>query len=475
MCPTISLGDNTKVHDKSKVLGDTKVYDGTKIEDEIPILNDIKVSVDSPLENDTKDPDNTPIQDDTEVHNDIPAPPSQQSTRWRGFMTSVLDHCPVISQAKSTIQVLNGDRAGAIETQKKFLSGASSFADGFPVLGHVKGSVHYAMGDREKGDSSMKAATRSVGVMAGGAGGFLVGGPVGAFCGGSAAGTAMDAAITKIDSKLHGEYRPYGSISTINLIKEGQATGGDYLQLGVTLAFDGFAGLAAGQTLETFQTSKSMGVKTSTGNATQKVAQEATQGASKRTVQRTAEQLARRAAKRAAKQAAKLAAKRAAEGATKEAAKGAAKAGARAAGQEWFKQNTQHTNPTDAQEATQEASTRTVQRTAEQLARRAAKRAARRAAKQTAKSTAEGSTKANIADAYNAMRWLFEIPSGNEEVIDPKQPKKTDFVSCGHLVWPSSQENFKNPCSICNDKPKILPSFASLKSRLFSFTKRGSN
>lgn len=53
-------------------------------------------------------------------------------------------------------------------------------ADGIPVVGHAKGLVHYAVGDTEGGNSAMKSAIRTTGTMAAGAGGFLVGGPVGA-------------------------------------------------------------------------------------------------------------------------------------------------------------------------------------------------------------------------------------------------------------------------------------------------------
>ena len=41
--------------------------------------------------------------------------------------------------------------------------------------------------------------------MAGGVGGFFVGGPIGAFAGGVAGGTGMDALTTEIESKIHGE------------------------------------------------------------------------------------------------------------------------------------------------------------------------------------------------------------------------------------------------------------------------------
>ena len=60
------------------------------------------------------------------------------------------------------------------------------------MLGHVKGIIHYAVGDNEGGDEAMKAATRTSGVIAGGMGGFIVGGPVGAVAGGMSGGAVMD-------------------------------------------------------------------------------------------------------------------------------------------------------------------------------------------------------------------------------------------------------------------------------------------
>ena len=42
-------------------------------------------------------------------------------------------------------------------------------------------------------------------MIGGGIGGFFIAGPVGAFAGGAAGGTGMDALTTHIESKIHGE------------------------------------------------------------------------------------------------------------------------------------------------------------------------------------------------------------------------------------------------------------------------------
>ena len=64
----------------------------------------------------------------------------------------------------------------------------SNFADGIPVVGHVKGGIHYICGDKEGGDNAMKSSSRTVGVIGGGVGGFFVGGPAGAIGGGLTGG-----------------------------------------------------------------------------------------------------------------------------------------------------------------------------------------------------------------------------------------------------------------------------------------------
>ena len=101
----------------------------------------------------------------------------------------MVDAIPFISQFKSLIQVMSGDKEGARRTQENFSKQApiisqsrslveaamgnpraarqtqEEFVDGFdniPGVGHIKGGIHYAQGNKEKGDNAMKAATRTV-------------------------------------------------------------------------------------------------------------------------------------------------------------------------------------------------------------------------------------------------------------------------------------------------------------------------
>jgi hypothetical protein len=136
---------------------------------------------------------------------------------------SFWDHIVGISHLKSWIQGLTGDEDGAQQTKNNYattnmlraidhhINGkhedakniwknvgqlAEGVVDSLPVVGHAKGGIHYAIGQRERGDAIMKSASRSVGVIAGGTGGFFVGGPVGAVAGGVAGGAAVDGIIT---------------------------------------------------------------------------------------------------------------------------------------------------------------------------------------------------------------------------------------------------------------------------------------
>ncbi|PAV85736.1 hypothetical protein WR25_14784 isoform B [Diploscapter pachys] len=122
----------------------------------------------------------------------------------------------------------------------------SDFADGFPVVGHIKGAIHYIARDKDGGDKAMKSASRTTGVMAGGVGGFFVGGPVGAVAGGIAGGLAMDEITTVVDSVVHKELRPSGYVAAIeNVISNPNA--GDIFDTVLMPVFDGMAGYSAGQ------------------------------------------------------------------------------------------------------------------------------------------------------------------------------------------------------------------------------------
>lgn len=159
----------------------------------------------------------------------------------------------------STVQVLTGDVEGAVETQKKCGNALLRTADGIPIVGHAKGVIHYACGDKEGGNKAMMSATRTTGVMGAGAAGFLVGGPVGAVAAGVAGGAAFDTSFTVIDSVANDAYRPSGYYAAIdNIVKNPNA--GDIFDTCFIPVGDGLAGYSGGRLVNKF-------TGTSSGNA----------------------------------------------------------------------------------------------------------------------------------------------------------------------------------------------------------------
>lgn len=122
----------------------------------------------------------------------------------------------------------------------------SNFADGVPVLGHAKGAVHHILGDREGGNKAIVAATRTTGVMAGGAAGFLVGGPVGAVAAGIATGGVMDGAATLGASLREGEYKPEGVFAGVQQVIDNPSGRAVFDVMSIPV-FDGLAGYQGGK------------------------------------------------------------------------------------------------------------------------------------------------------------------------------------------------------------------------------------
>ena len=46
---------------------------------------------------------------------------------------------------------IGGDVEEARKVQERFVRGMEPFVDGLPVVGHVKGGIHLALGEKEKG------------------------------------------------------------------------------------------------------------------------------------------------------------------------------------------------------------------------------------------------------------------------------------------------------------------------------------
>ncbi|KAI9324578.1 hypothetical protein DFJ73DRAFT_915618 [Zopfochytrium polystomum] len=214
-----------------------------------------------------------------------------------------MDALPVLSQVKSLVQFISGDSEGAKETQENFsrqlpvvpqlrslvecIKGDNDAArstqescgefllgalDGMPVIGHVKGGIHYALGQQDRGDQSMKAASRTVGVLGGGVGGFLVGGPLGAAVGGVSGGAAVDCLATGIHSATRREFTPSGQIAAWARVHQ-LAVSKDapkakipalVFEAAVGITMDALSGYFAGESVRAFQAKAASGKVTST-------------------------------------------------------------------------------------------------------------------------------------------------------------------------------------------------------------------
>lgn len=160
----------------------------------------------------------------------------------RNTQERFIRQCPLISQVTSAIQVGKGDRDAARKTQLEFLSVVSGVVDNVPLVGHVKGGLHYARGNKNRGDAAMKAASHTSAAIVEGIGGFFAGGPVGAAFGGIAAGTAMDSFITISEYGVSRKYKPEGILRPLSDPKDP----GKWVDGAMGMAMDGFIGKGAG-------------------------------------------------------------------------------------------------------------------------------------------------------------------------------------------------------------------------------------
>lgn len=134
-----------------------------------------------------------------------------------------------------------------------------------PLVGHIKGGIHYNLGNKEKAQEAISSANRSSAVFAGGVAGLLVdvflslkpgqtvtmfsglfsGGPPGAILGGVAGGLAADGTYTFLESKALKEFKPVGTLALVNKIKKNQgnkSVAGDLVDLVGSFVLDGLTG-----------------------------------------------------------------------------------------------------------------------------------------------------------------------------------------------------------------------------------------
>ncbi|XP_037042740.1 uncharacterized protein LOC119079050 [Bradysia coprophila] len=147
--------------------------------------------------------------------------------------------CPVVSQVTSVVQLASGDKKGAAETQKRCLGTINNVANGLPVVGHVKGVIHHAVGDHEGGNQALNAATRTTVVLGAGAAAAVATGGLAAIPAGIAAGSTYDTVDSVISDK------PKGIISAIRNVKD-NPNGGTFFDAGIAIVGDGMTGYAGG-------------------------------------------------------------------------------------------------------------------------------------------------------------------------------------------------------------------------------------
>lgn len=112
---------------------------------------------------------------------------------------------------KTVVKLAKHTAESAVESGKVVVQTTNDLANGMPVVGHIKGGIHYAIGDKKRGNEAMKKASRSTGVVIGGVLG-VSGGPVGMVAGGIAGGAVMDGITTGVESAIEKKYTPSGQI-----------------------------------------------------------------------------------------------------------------------------------------------------------------------------------------------------------------------------------------------------------------------
>uniref|UniRef100_A0A914VSG6 VPS9 domain-containing protein n=1 Tax=Plectus sambesii TaxID=2011161 RepID=A0A914VSG6_9BILA len=163
--------------------------------------------------------------------------------------------CIVVSQVRSMVELAAGDKLAARQTQLTFLRvglrNGNAFINGVPVVGHIKGGIHYALDDKNGGHEAMKASSRTVGVIAGALGGALIGGPAVAAAGGVGGGLAVDTLSTAIESAVNRRYSPSGTLALgTELVRNHSDAGAVFDAAGgfaLTVALDGVGGALVGQ------------------------------------------------------------------------------------------------------------------------------------------------------------------------------------------------------------------------------------
>lgn len=166
---------------------------------------------------------------------------------WKEYTETNLLATPI----KGIVLDVQGKHEESNRLKEKYLGSVSSFADAIPVVGHVKGGIHYAMGDIDAGNKSMEASTRTAAVLGAGiATGGLGGGIAYGAVAGIGTGIAYDSTATIIDDAVNGEEASLHG--TMKLIKPDEMNPNEFLGGLMGIAGDamtGASGAAMGKSL----------------------------------------------------------------------------------------------------------------------------------------------------------------------------------------------------------------------------------
>jgi len=155
----------------------------------------------------------------------------------------------VVESVKSTAKA-------AEKTADVVVKDVNALANSTPIVGHIKGGIHYACGENEEGDIAMKSASRTAAVAVGGAIG-VVGGPAGVVAGSLVAGGIMDATTTVVESVIKDEYTPSGTIASLERIVKAVEANDDqeaiegFVDVFATVSADVAVGRVAGKIAKT--------------------------------------------------------------------------------------------------------------------------------------------------------------------------------------------------------------------------------
>ena len=194
-----------------------------------------------------------------------------------------IDSIPILSQTKALVQVISGDEDGAAETmnnfaetgiiasqftslahaidgdmdearrvQERFGKGMESFSEGLPGVGHIKGVVHHALGQHEKGNQVFKSSSGGALTIPAAVAGTIACGPACGAAASVAASHAYDGIVTGIDTAVNGHRsdgspRYYGSWDSYDRMSKGKASVGEIFDTSAGIAMDAVGGATGGK------------------------------------------------------------------------------------------------------------------------------------------------------------------------------------------------------------------------------------